>query len=176
MTFILETGKKVKDAIAKIGQSRAKWNTAVHQVAVQCVGHAVEHGDVTLGWQLCKAVGGREAQAVIYWLEEFGPFKLDRDDDGNSIGFKLSKKKRDEMTFNGPALLEGVPWHEFSREPTKHASKFDIAAKIAALVKKARELANDNKEGVELLNMDILPELEKFAADVATKKGTVKAK
>jgi hypothetical protein len=140
--------KQIDKLIVTIRTSAAKLRENVQEAACAVTVHAVLHGDVTLATRLTDALGaGGRRQALVSWLEEFGPFAYDRKNET----YKLAPRKLDKMLgeFDGSRercaealeiYLGTVPtWFDFVKEQVKSAydAEKQINAVISAITSKA---------------------------------------
>ena len=139
----MKNASEIKVAISEIAQSSVALRDKIQSVAVAVIGHAMAHGDVTLGTELVVAAGkNSDRQALVRYLEDFGPFKWDK----NAEGFKLNKKFRAENTFDEAALNAGTAWYEYGRETHQITSKYDVKARLLGVLNSAEKARIEGKE------------------------------
>lgn len=74
MTFVLIPAASVSKSIASIAKRSKQLTSDIHNVGVQCLAHAREHGDITLIDRLYKALGSANApEAFKAWVKEYSP-------------------------------------------------------------------------------------------------------
>lgn len=154
-------------SIATIKASQATLNELIQEVAIGCIGHAMMYGDVTLGDRLLDATKGSDRKALVQYLKEFGPFKVDAE----TGTFKLNRKFREEHEFDEVALTDGVKWYSFAPDTKKVMASFDVGKRIVSVIKTAQAKA---AEGAEVDNLDLIEyvsaAIKKYNGDVAEAK------
>lgn len=80
MTFVLIPAASVSKSIASIAKRSKQLTSDIHNVGVQCLAHAREHGDITLIDRLYKALGSANApEAFKAWVKEYSPITWNGD-------------------------------------------------------------------------------------------------
>lgn len=137
------TSKQIGTKIKSIGRAATKLSDSIHEVACNVIGHAVDHGDVTLATSLIGALGtGVRNQALVTYLEKVGPFRYTKDKDTGAHKFSLNKDKRAEMAqeHSGSAwvdlLMVDVKWCDYVKESVK--SIYDVEALVFGILKSAQ--------------------------------------
>jgi hypothetical protein len=70
--------KSLETEIAAIGKASKTLVDRIHNCAVACLTHSMEHGEASLCLQLAEAIGhGQRQKALVFWFEHFAPIKLD---------------------------------------------------------------------------------------------------
>jgi len=151
----MEKAQIVK-AIGAIGRAAAKLTKDVQACAVECVIHAVLHGDVTLADQLVDAIGkqGRKA-SLRAWFEMYGCMFIAKGKQTFSYDklHKLGKADTQELRDS----LMSKPWEDAKPEAPA-VSVLEIGAKfdkfLDTMVKQATEAtqAGIPVHGKELLD------------------------
>jgi len=136
--------------IGKVAKQQGELNGSIHTANVLAIGHAMFHGDVSLGNRLIAATKGSDRKAIAIYLTKFGPFKATND------GFKLNKKFRDEHQFDEQKLLDGVQWYEFVPSAKQVMQSFDLAKKVESLLKSAQDKLAEGKDVENAALMDYL--------------------
>lgn len=165
------TQKQIVKEISSIGKMAVKLRDKIHVVACSVVGHALEHGDVTLADRLLVALGnGTRRQALVTWLETFGPFRLTKDKDTGVHVFGLSKSKRQELleSFAPNVYVEmleqGGPdfpaWDEYTKE--RITSVYDVVKHLTGIVNTAQA---KQKKGEQVKNADLLGQIAVIVAE-----------
>lgn len=76
--FKLMKPKQISTAIAAIVGHKAAYVQSVQDCAVQVIGHAIKHGDVTLATDLVGAARKHDAHILVAFLEQNGPFRYQK--------------------------------------------------------------------------------------------------
>ena len=144
--------KKLKAMIVSINKQHTKLRDAIQIACLQCIGHAILHGDVRPATQLMESTNGAvRRQAIVNYLGEHGPFAWDTKENKFTKATKWNKV---------PAQLEQVesyldkvvadvrgPWYEFTKEATIKAYDFekDVASllnRVESHVKKGEKVGH----------------------------------
>lgn len=131
-------------AIGSIGKASAKLTKDVQACAVECVIHAVMHGDVTLADQLVDALGkqGRKS-SLRAWFEINGCMFIAKGK--NVFSYNKFHKLGKADTVELREQLMAKPWEDAIPEPAP-VSVLEIAAKfdkfMDGLTKQATDIAN----------------------------------
>jgi hypothetical protein len=81
MSVQLQSAAAVGKRIKSIATRSAKLTKDIHETAIQCLGHAQVHGDVTLIDRLAKALAKANAPEVFRnWVREYAPITWNGDD------------------------------------------------------------------------------------------------
>lgn len=141
------TIKQINLKLRAVTKSREKVVADLQVLAVSIIGHACEHGDVTLADRLLTAMGrGLDRQAMVLYLENFGPFRFD----AKSGHFEHSKKKAKELTFDEAWLMDEAPqWHEFAKAKKALSSSFDLEQKVTSLLKSMQSALESGEKEVK---------------------------
>ena len=151
-------------AIGAIGRTTAKLTKDVQATAVECVIHAVLHGDVTLADQLVDALGkqGRKS-SLRAWFEINGCMYIARGSKTFSYDkfHKLGKADTPELR----EALMAQPWEDAVPEP-EAVSVLEIAAKVDKFLEKLTKDATDaTQAGTPVHGKALLDYLVKAAAE-----------
>jgi hypothetical protein len=135
---IIESVSDVKKAIDSIKRRAKKLDKEIHTVAVSCLHHADQHGDVTLMQELITSMGrSQRKNAVIAWACAYGKFKVDK------------KGKNVEFDRTNATDIEGAigesPW-DF--KPEAAFKPFDMKSELQKFIKKAKKAAKDSRNSV----------------------------
>lgn len=148
-----------KELLSKIGALAKRVVALVAEIqilAIECVIHAVRHGDVTPATQLVEACGkGIRRQSLVTWFERVGPFEW------HETRFKLDSARAKKMGQTDEASLRerlsALKWEEAKPEP-KIVSVLDCGE---AIDKFFRSLHKQIKEGkMEVRNLALLNAVE----------------
>ncbi len=147
-------GKVIVKMIDAFRKANHRVHEMVHAIAISCVMHAIEHGNVTpandfvLSFDMSGKQGanGWRVNHLREWFEKVGPFTYTVDKTAGTKGFKLNKEKRKEMVLEGlPMAFEKLAktptFWDMKREPEYKG--LDLNAKIIALVREANATLND---------------------------------
>jgi hypothetical protein len=146
----------INKEIASIRKSVGTLENKIHVAAVSCLAHAGEHGDVTLMRNLVAALGkSQRKNALLDWAQAFGKFVY------NETTKELDYCKTNNTDIDGAIAS---PFWEF--KPEQAYQQFDMAAALAALLKKAEKAAQSDKQAVPVPEQ-ALTELRRLAATVA---------
>lgn len=148
---ILEKAKNVRDQIELVKSRSKKLDDQIHTIAVSCLWHADQHGDITLMQDLIKAMGrSQRRNAVIGWANHFGKFKPS--DDGKSVVFCR------ENNTDIEGAIGTSPW-DFS--PEKAFKPFDMNAELDKLLSRAQKAMEKERF---IGNADTIKALEQLKA------------
>ncbi len=160
--------RKLQAGIKSIGGATGRINGQIQAVLPGIIFHAYKHGNVTLGTELLRVTRGMERQALIVYLEEFGPFRWDK---ANSA-FKLNKARAQAEEFD-PAFFESAEcpkWWEYTKDTKSLESTFDLQVRVMALIK---SMGNAKDKGKSVVHEDLSEYLQaalaKYNSDKALK-------
>jgi len=149
-------------AIGAIGKASAKLTRDVQACAVECVIHAVLHGDVTLADQLVDALGkqGRKA-SLRAWFEINGCMFIARGAKTFSYDkmHKLGKADTPELRES----LMAKPWEDAVPE-APIVSVLDVAAKVDKFIESLTKQANEAAAETQVRNREVLDVITKAVA------------
>lgn len=151
-------------AIGAIGRTTAKLTKDVQACAVDCVMHAVLHGDVTLADHLVDALGkqGRKA-SLRAWFEINGCMFIAKGSKTFSYDkyHKLGKADTPELR----EALMAKPWEDAVPEP-QAVSVLEISAKVDKFLDNLTKQANEaSTAGVPVHGKALLDYMVKAAAE-----------
>lgn len=138
------TTKQINAKTLSIKKSSAKLRDAIQEVAVSIIGHAFEHGDVTLADNLLDACGKSvDRQALVAYLEDHGPFMWSK----KEMKFALNKTFRKENVYDEAYLTKDAPkWYDYGRELTNIITSVDIDGKVTSVIKLFDALQSGEKK------------------------------
>lgn len=161
---------EITKRLASIKRTSGKLQDDIHHVACHIVGHALEHGDVTLADKLLDAMGaGARGQAMIAYLETFGPFRFET----KSGVFALNRQKKADMLAEHSAnawvdnLLAGVKWYDYTKE--RKQSIYDVEKMVVGIINAASSKVN---KGEVVANAELLRDLQLIVAKYRVSKLT----
>ena len=165
---------QILKAIGAIGKTAAKLTKDVQATAVECVVHAVLHGDVTLADQLVDALGkqGRKS-SLRAWFEINGCMFIAKGKNVFSYDkfHKLGKADTPELR----EALMAKPWEDAIPEP-QAVSVLEIGAKfdkfMDGLTKQVTDVANSGGvvHGKSLLEHMVKAAAEFHAREILSEK------
>lgn len=131
----------IQKAIGAIGRTTAKLTVDVQHCAVECVVHAVLHGDVTLADSLVDALGkqGRKA-SLRAWFEINGCMFIAKG--AKTFSYNKFHKLGKEDTPELREALMAKPWEDAIPEP-QAVSVLEIGAKFDKFMDTLTKQAND---------------------------------
>ncbi|MEM5400841.1 hypothetical protein [Paraburkholderia unamae] len=146
----------VKAAVKSAGAT----HQAIQRAAVQCIGHAIAHGDIRPANDLLNGLGKSvRKQGLVVFFETHGPFAFSTADKA-LVYFKR------EVGFDGNKLM-AIDWAS-SVPPEVIKSSIDVADELEKLLKRVSSAADKAaKAGVEF---------DVKGSDLATTLGDLLAK
>jgi len=154
----METKTLLKQ-IGALAKTIVKMVATIQTLAIECVMHAIQHGNVTPATQLIEACGkGIRRQSLVAWFERNGPFKWDATKMAFSLDSARAKKMREVPEADMRETLADKKWEEAKPEG-KLDSIFDVEAQFDAFLRKVTKLAKEGK--VEIRNKDLFEVLVK---------------
>lgn len=148
--FKLLKSAEVRKLFDGVSLASATYSKAVQDVAVQCIGHAVKHGDVTLGTDLVNRVRSHDKHIIVTYLELNGPFKWDQ-----KLGFRKNKD------WVGKFEPEKLSHWEKAKKPAEPKSVFDVDDAFDRFIKATRATM---QKALSVKNAALLEELENAQA------------
>lgn len=153
---------ELRTLIGKIGKAAMKFAAQVQVAAVECLIHAVRHGDVSLANSLIEAVGKGTRKATLYaWFEVNGPFYLPK----GKTALAFDRERADKLAAEGEdalrARLIAVQWTEAKPE-AKPVSVFDVSVEFDKFLNRMNKLAKEPE--VQIKHKELLGALEAFQA------------
>ena len=161
--FIMEKTQIIK-AIGAIGKTSAKLTKDVQACAVECVIHAVLHGDVTLADQLVDALGkqGRKS-SLRAWFEINGCMFIAKGAKSFSYDKYHKLGKTDNVELREQLMTK--PWEDAIAEPVP-ASVLEIAVKVDKFLDGLNKQATDaSQAGTPVHGKALLDYMVKAAAE-----------
>ena len=114
--FKLMKPKQISAAIATVVGHKAAYVQSVQDCAVQVIGHAIKHGDVTLATDLVDAARKHDAHILVAFFEANGPFRYQ----------KASKSFEKNKAWVGVFNPETLPHWETGKPVAEPKSMFDV--------------------------------------------------
>lgn len=158
--YQLQTREVIQKAIGGIGKAGIRLARAIQTAAVQCIGHAVMHGDVRLATELVAATPKHQRASLVSFLETYGPFAYRKADKDFAFFAKNSKLKdagierNEELT---QAYVESLPKWDSMVKPTEAKSKFDASEDFDKQLTRYEKLLQDGK--VTVINKELIGDL-----------------
>lgn len=149
--------------IGSIAKAAQKVTDAVQETAVQCVIHAVRHGDVTLADRLIDAIGkGMRKNSLRAWFERNGPMYLPKGKTelayDKQRAASLGEKTDEELT----ELLMAIKWEEAKPEE-KIVSVLDVSEAFDKFIKRLEKQTAEAE--VEVRHADLLAKLQQLTRE-----------
>lgn len=151
MNFTLLAAAAVTELVNAVARMGAEYAQSVQDAAVQCIAHAVEHGNVTLATQLVASVRPHHAACLVTFFEENGPFKYQ----------KQAKAFEKNKFWTGKFDPTKIGFWEKATAPAKVISVYDVDEAFDAFLKVAHKKME--KAG-SVKNRDLLERLESAQA------------
>lgn len=152
----MATKQEILKKITAVGKAVSKVVGMIQETAVDCVLHAVEHGDVTLADKLMEACGkGVRRQSLSGWFEKNGPMYLPRGAKVFALDKERAKAMRKEDQAELREALMALPWQEAVKEP-EVVSILDVGAEFDKFLKRLQKQASEvgmNVKHRELLTL-----------------------
>jgi len=144
MSVQLQSAETVGKRIKSIAIRSAKLTGDIHAVAIQCLGHAQVHGDVTLIDRLAKALAKANAPEVFRnWVREYAPITWNGDDQVKLIPSTSKMFK----PFNIEGAAENPYWEKI--ETKKPELTLEKLVKLLQGLEKRVTKANDEGQIAE---------------------------
>ena len=133
----------IKDLSSKIKLIRtngAKLDALIQEVAVGCIEHAAEHGDVRPANQLWDAMpNGSRRNALGMYLCQYGAIRVNTGKDKDQARFKFKKDFETDA-----AKAARVMWYSFKPEKDL-AEEFNLHGKLQSLLKAYNKALSDGQ-------------------------------
>ena len=122
--------KQLSSKIKLIKTNGAKLDALIQDVAIGCIEHAAEHGDVRPANQLWEAMpNGSRRNALGMYLVEYGAIRVNTGKDKEQARFKFQKDFETDIT-----KARAVMWYSFKPEKDL-AEEFNLSGKLQSLLK-----------------------------------------
>ena len=132
--------KQLSSKIKLIKTNGAKLDALIQDVAIGCIEHAAEHGDVRPANQLWQAMpNGARRNALGMYLVEYGAIRLNTGKDKDQARFKFNKEFETDVT-----KARAVMWYSFKPEKDL-AEEFNLSSKLQALLKAYYKALSDGQ-------------------------------
>lgn len=148
--FKLDSKDSITKAIASIGRAGVRLIAAIQTAAVQVIGHAVQHGDVTLANALLDATPKHQRAALVAFLEMYGPFAYMKQD--KNLAFYRENVKLTAGTTAGKLgdgsisitqeYVDALPRWESLVKPAEPRSVYDVQEEADRFITRMRKLAS----------------------------------
>ncbi len=132
--------KQLSSKIKLIRINGAKLDALIQEVAIGCIEHAAEHGDVRPANQLWDAMpNGARRNALGMYLVEYGAMRINTGKDKEQSRFKYQKDFETDVT-----AARAVMWYSF--KPEKDLSEeFNLSGKLQSLLKAYNKALSDGQ-------------------------------
>ena len=132
--------KELSSKIKLIRTNGAKLDALIQTVALGCIEHAAEHGDVRPANQLWDAMpNGSRRNALGMYLVEYGAIRVNTGKDKEQARFKYKKDFETDL-----AAARAVMWYSFKPEKDL-AEEFNLTGKLQSLLKAYNKAVSDGQ-------------------------------
>ena len=132
--------KQLNNKIKLIRTNGAKLDALIQDVAIGCIEHAAEHGDVRPANQLWEAMpNGARRNALGMYLCQYGAIRVNTGKDKEQARFKFKKEFETDIT-----AARAVMWYSFKPEKDL-AEEFNLSAKLQGLLKAYNKALSDGQ-------------------------------
>ena len=132
--------KQLSSKIKLIKSNGAKLDALIQEVAIGCIEHAAEHGDVRPANQLWDAMpNGSRRNALGMYLCQYGAIRVNTGKDKEAARFKFQKDFETDV-----AAARAVMWYSFKPEKDL-AEEFNLHGKLQALLKAYNKALSDGQ-------------------------------
>jgi hypothetical protein len=152
----LLTREEAADLAKSVATRGKSLNKDIQKLAAAAIGYANVHGDVTVAQGIYESIAnnkGLRIKSFVAYLEKHGKLEYSKD------AKNFIHRKRDDVITDVMELflhLAENPWYEAIKEKDP-VSMYDLSAKIAALVKQAESMAQ--QESVTVAHFELLEPL-----------------
>lgn len=130
--------KQLNSKIKLIRTNGAKLDALIQEVAVGCIEHAAQHGDVRPANQLWDAMpNGSRRNALGMYLCQYGAIRVNTGKE--QARFKFKKDFETDIT-----AARAVMWHSFKPEKDL-AAEFNLSGKLQSLLKAYNKALSDGQ-------------------------------
>ncbi len=132
--------KQLSSKIKLIRINGAKLDALIQEVAIGCIEHAAEHGDVRPANQLWEAMpNGSRRNALGMYLVEYGAMRINTGKDKEQSRFKFQKDFETDIP-----QARAVMWYSFKPEKDL-AEEFNLSGKLKGLLKAYNKALSDGQ-------------------------------
>ncbi len=132
--------KQLSSKIKLIRTNGAKLDALIQEVAVGCIEHAAQHGDVRPANQLWEAMpNGSRRNALGAYLCQYGALRINTGKDKEAARFKFQKDFETDVT-----AAKLVMWYSFKPEKDL-AEEFNLHGKLQSLLKAYNNAVSDGQ-------------------------------
>lgn len=132
--------KQLSSKIKLIKTNGAKLDVLIQEVAIGCIEHAAEHGDVRPANQLWDAMpNGARRNALGMYLCQYGAIRVNTGKDKEAARFKFQKEFETDIT-----KARAVMWYSFKPEKDL-AEEFNLHGKLQGLLKAYNKALSDGQ-------------------------------
>ena len=152
----LLTREEAADLAKSVATRGKSLNKDIQKLAATAIGYANVHGDVTVAQGIYESIAnnkGLRIKSFVAYLEKHGKLEYSKD------AKNFIHRKRDDVITDVMELflhLAENPWYEAIKEKDP-VSMYDLSVKIAALVKQAESMAQ--QESVTVAHFELLEPL-----------------
>ena len=132
--------KQLSSKIKLIKTNGAKLDALIQDVAIGCIEHAAEHGDVRPANQLWDAMpNGSRRNALGMYLCQYGAIRINTGKDKEAARFKFKKDFETDVT-----AARAVMWYSFKPEKDL-TEEFNLHGKLQSLLKSYNKAVSDGQ-------------------------------
>lgn len=161
--YKLNSSDEVKKSIVNIGRAGVRLIAAVQTAAVQVIGHAVKHGDITLAQSLVDNVTKHHKAALVAFMETYGPFKYEGEGKNKKLAFYRDNANLKAAGIKVPDgdltqdYVDALPRWETGKAPVEPQSIYDMHEEVSKFLD--RMIKASAKPGVKVQHADILAKM-----------------
>jgi hypothetical protein len=145
--FVIKSQEEVLKDLVAVAKAAGSYSKAVQNAAVQCIAHAIKHGDVTLATKMLPYVRKHDKHILVAFFEMNGPFSYQKADD------TFLKNRNWTGVFKG----EDTPHWENAKKVTPPKSIFDVREALDRFIKTATAQAN---KAQKTMNRELIERVE----------------
>ena len=132
--------KQLSSKIKLIKSNGAKLDALIQEVAIGCIEHAAEHGDVRPANQLWDAMPtGARRNALGMYLCQYGAMRVNTGKDKEAARFKFQKDFETDVT-----AARAVMWYSFKPEKDL-AEEFNLSGRLQGVLKAYNKALSDGQ-------------------------------
>jgi hypothetical protein len=150
--YSLTDSARLTRQIANVTAHKERATLIVQEVAIQCIGYSVIHGDIMHGVRLLNGVSKHQKGALVAFFEKEGNFAWDKA--GKTFVFKPTFTAESFDQSRADALSKGKVWEKYSK-PATIVSTYDVQDQVRKLLRSYEIAVEAGKviENAELIDM-----------------------
>lgn len=130
----------VRNAIKTVIASAGQLQTQIHELGLECLEHAEEHGDVTLADLMVKELPkGQRVEALKVWFETFSPIRWN----GKGEVGQLKKEAKNYTPYDLEAAA-ATPYYSLTQEKKPQTLSLENLINIVQGLEKRIDKAEEN--------------------------------